>query len=656
MKRILVITVLLLLLLNSTAQNYPGGGSIPSSFSQFYPSTLTDADTLILSHLWDVMPRQAALNRPPYLFYCKTNYNVLPTFYKVLDLTAGDSVNVTTTASYGRYAMFLFRCDNYSGREANAATSLNPLYPISTVVSSSASYMVLAVSMTGQQFHADVTVNGITYSNVPFSPNILVYPEKAYKEYVAFTSQSSEDMMMLSLNRDGSIRQFNDDNDISSNYDWGTEPRITDYPQENRVALMIVFPKNMYTQSATTNVYTRCWVNYGRSVQPQELNDPQANVTYADLVTTDTVSTYNSMAWACGRWLEWVDYVYNQDTTEWAFYDGMLNRLGYTRTGATNTNSDIDVFVGMKSSPYRPAITNMTVKSSCHPYSLGYDWESKLGSNKRFMHNRLYVRSLSGTGFGTVMYYYRKTRQPSELPTFIYENVSFTANEAADIERRAASLSDDDREWFSYQYGRVKEAFDTCYSSTLLVLEENDDYRELLDACLENADLMSLAYQRLDEGDLIPCLLVYDVMQATAPDVLAVSRSQSAAYRHDSDKEYVRNIQSEATACAKLLLSRQSGKENALQALKGNTYSDDESAFSMEVKDKSVMVRFRLDRPARVLLRMDTQHGMPVANAFSRQRLGGGVHQAVLTANRRGTYIVSLLINGQIYSRKIQID
>ena len=506
--------------------------------------------------------------------------------------------------------------------------------------------MVLGISMTGQQFFASVTVNGVTYSNVPFSPNIFVYPEKAYKEYVAFTSRSTEDMMMLSLNRDGSIRQFNDDNDISSNYIWGTEPRITDYPQANNVALLIVFPKDLNTQGATTDVYTRCWVNYGRSATSSEMRD----VTYADYVTTDTISSYNSMAWACGRWLEWVDYVYNQDISEWSFYDSLLGHAGFTRTGATDANSDIDVFVGMKSNPLRPYITNMTVKSSSHPLSRGYDWESKLGTGKRFMHERLHVRSssYSGSGFGTIMYYYRKYRQPVELLPLLYENVAFSVDEISMIEDMAASVPLSDRIWFQEKYVMVKEAFESSCSSTLLTMEDDETYLELLQACLRNDLMMSLVYEKLDEGELIPCLLVYDVMQATDPGILSESRLQCGTGRTNNGQDILRNIQSEATACAKILLARKTEGGSGFLLSTGRSYSDDLSAFTLTVRDKCVTVKFELDRPAKVLLRMDTQQGLPVTNAYNRQKLTKGTYEATLNTYKRGTYIVSLLINGQI--------
>lgn len=615
---------------------------------------LTDEDTTYLRQIWDIYPYVGDDFRPPYKFCYKKNYHPSGTFYKIIHLNEGDSINVTCStllqspyrvACYGKY---LF--DSFS-ESCGAGGSIHAVVPFS------ADYIVVAFSMNGNVIFPTITVNGETHASVRVAPDILPCPINGTLSQIHFTMGSTEDMMMCAFDRYNNVVGFSDDDNHypatdSLAFDYGTEPRI----YEREVAYIVVFPKDSTSTSVTTNVFARCDPDVLLSV------GGFTNLRFYDAIATDdydfhtAVNNYNSFSWACGFWRTWIDYTYNQSMDELDYYDMMFGLSGYTRTNATYANSSLDLYGHVKSMPQGSQYTNVAIKSSMHDYSISYDWESKLGASTRFMHPRDALTSLGPrvTGFGTRQKYYRKINGFVPQP-FVFENIDFSDEELGQVERSRETVTPMEKSRFEDLYSKVWKTFVESCSSTLLVLEEDENYMELLRSCKESPGLMGLVYEKLNEGELVPCLIVYDVMMATDPGILTESRNQQGR-NGDEGVTVLRTIQSEAIGCAKGLLARAAGEGKKVLLSASKTYSDDERILSVSLHDRSLTVRFVLDRASKTTFYVDTDQGIPVYHSGDGRRLEAGTHEHTVVLSKKGTYVVSLHVNGKVYTRKVRVN
>ena len=607
----------------------------------------TSTEDSIVNSFWRIIPTSGDSISPPYRFYGYQGYSAQGTFYRTLNLNAGDSINVTTPNTTGTYVVKVI---NLSTMLTVGSTTVIPSIlngGIHITVSSAGTYAVFAFSASRQMLHASITVNGSTYTNAAIAPNLLLF-RQAPMEYSNFTKNATGPFLMMLISQQGGSRAVVDDVMDPSHFSWAAnDVRLNFNSEDNTILGVVLVPKNTSYTGVSMDLFVRCQIS--PSIRTSYF---PGMYKYDCLASAFGTSTYNSFAWACGRWLEWVDYVYSPGVTELAFYDALFASAGYTRTGATEANSCLDLY-GL---PTKPTYRNASIMHHSHRYALSYDWDLKLGTSIRLMHprNALDTLTSSNSGFGHVMKYYRKI--PNFVPTpIVYENISFTDEELAEIRSASRGISLQDSILFEKLYADVEEALDSSLCSTLLYLENVDVYKELLGRCLTYPSLMNMAYEKLDKGELIPCLLVYDVMQATDPSILERSKSQKAVSTDNSKIRIERNIQSEATACAKGLLKL--ARENTLKgfAVDNRTFSNDEEAFSVRIQGRDVHVSFCLGRESRVQLRVDTEQGMPIAQAYGRKLLGADKYDCNFHIPQGGAYIVSLLVNGQIYSRKIHV-
>ena len=640
-----------------TSRNQPGSSSDTEEspiLNMLESVSVIDEDSLVNPY-WIITPySQVDSLNAPYIFYGYPKYEALPTFYHTFYFNAGDSINVVPVRTSGSYSVCLINMDTKS---VYKTVSVNQLPIPSTEPSQihmtaplSGNYVLCAFSTCKRQLSSTINVNGVSFTNVTIAPNFLLF-RGTPMEYNVFTKKTTDPVLLILFNTGNG--SFVEDGIMDlTHYAWGTyDVRLNTVTDNSSLKALAVIPKNPSGGSVMMDLYARCMVEayLNSTVFPQMYK-------YDTVFSDGGYYDYNSFAWACGRWLEWIDYVYSPGVGELAFYDALFAEAGFTRTGATEENSVLDLYGRPMT---RPTYLNVSVKHDAKPHVLSYDWDLKMGVYGRLMHPRHAIDSvnpMSHFNLGKVMYKYRKDTSLDRFSIpIVYENIIFNEDELGEIRSGLSTLSTSDSLGLEKKYEEVKEIFKTSGSSTLLSLEEVKEYKELLDLCMSNESMMDFFYNKLDKGELIPCLLVYDVMQSTDPTILDRSKAEMAKYSRRNDVRIKRTIQSEAVSCAKglLKLRKHDGKKNYVTD--NPAFSNDADAFSMVVEDRDIHVNFTLDRAMRVLLRVDTEYGLPIGQAFGRSMLQSGEYERTLHVPQNGTYIVSLLLNGQIYSRKVYV-
>lgn len=290
------------------------------------------------------------------------------------------------------------------------------------------------------------------------------------------------------------IIAYNDNNNISCDYEWGNNARIStklpDRDTDNeyiRYNVLLSSTSPLCFANDTCDFYHSCWST------PYEGSGNLDMYLFPKLRRGDVIESgkagegdnnYDCIAWTLGinstrifpnsvdNNLEWFDKLYNNESvlTEYGWFKRPEGALKYTRVGATEDNSVIDIWgVEQGDSTY---LTHGSIRKNSDGIPHGYDWESKMGPGVRIFHPRYALRESS---YGNVVAHYRiadnqsannnglqrRVAASSTNGEFMEDNINLTPEEETQLNLELNNLPVTVKEEFDRLYHKWKEFVDS---------------------------------------------------------------------------------------------------------------------------------------------------------------------------------------------------
>lgn len=614
------------------------------------------------SESWTITPINGNSTNAPYDFYLKRDYYIRNTFHIRKYYSQGAVISINITNSTKPNVIFCFKENN---PENCSYKSIGNTYnSLSFVAPSNGYYKILIISLS-QNGRCNVNINNINYLNVPINFNYIECEQDTTQIYNTFTWNSTDNLSICVLDNNGKVCAFNEDYFSSGNFNWGHEARIKKH-FSNLASSIIVFPSDIYADSVKTDLYARC-------KYPEYYANYFYNWNVDDAITTVPSTNYmseiyNCFAWAGGCWFAWIDPTcfpeieYNPSEGGYLVLDYWLRDCGYTTDGATESNSEIDLYRLNTVPEYPKIISHMAIRSYTNNLSYGYSWESKLGAQDRVMHPRY---ALTGNysanspdnknhGYGTVvMHYILDAGGPSY--SFLFQNVDFTEEEMDTIRNNIRGIPKEDILIFETLLNKCNEDFTSnLYSNTEMLLT-NVDYLELLSFCKNNPKLLFLVFKKISEGDIVSCRLISDATLEDNKDILEKIRLKNLNNSNDGSK-IIRSLQSQATAYVKCLLYKYKHFNVNTYNMTNTSLSNDDSFLVVSSNNGIISVSFTLDKEYKVTLMIANQFGEIQSIPIQKQKMKKGYYENnISTIKGKGTFVVTLLCDNKIYSKKIFI-
>ena len=476
-------------------------------------------------------------------------------------------------------------------------------------------------------------------------------------EYNVFTCNSTVDTKMF-MYYDGH-KLYNDNYMSVGDHNWGTESRIKIPFDEEKDTIKfsmyiwtgptIYVPENLewsiQTDSicGTTDVYIAKKLNLGtNSYSVQFPNYKQDDA----IMTAPSTIMYNCGLWAIGRWFDtggsaFPDNVLNPDASIYSW----MNMWGYDPT--TESDSEVDVW------ELDGIYTHLSIKSYSNGYSYGYAWESKDGQLARFMHPRYALQNNTYPGYGHVAYHFKKRANSPEME-LVVENIEFTTEELALINKLQSTVSLSEKAVFEKKYERIMDYVHKYSIENLQVLTGNlEEYDDLVFLCKKHPQILALVYDKLAEGEPLAVRVLVDATKDNNKEAISKVRNfKSPRFVDESTQILYRSNISSGVLYAKELLNASHG-----QVLNDNrkiNYSDDADAFKVTLDGNNVTIKYTLESTAKVSLEIIDITGLTVASQ-NVQSLEASEHLFTANINKAGLYTAILHVNGSVYSKKFTV-
>ena len=232
------------------------------------------------------------------------------------------------------------------------------------------------------------------------------------------------------------------------------------------------------------------------------------------------------------------------------------------------------------------------------------------------------------------------------------ENTSFSEVEMLRIYAMKNSLQPSVISSFNEKYSLWVN--DSAYMSLsdLNKLKLSPYYTQLLSICLNNENAVSLAYEKLNEGDVKSSVLIEGANLHHNMDVIhRVWEYNDSLLTNTSIR---RTNLANATMYCKGVIAKQMNA-NMNKMFDNITYSNDENIFKTLAGNKEINIDLSLESTYNVsvfLARADGQY----MKTILQEKLPSGDHHFHAAVPEKGIYTVHVLLNGKIYSRKIYVN
>lgn len=608
--------------------------------------------------------RLASSATPPCNFDNVLNVYMCYTFYKTVSFTQGQQVFIATNGINGfDHVLELFSASSPEQYSWSTASNRSCLASLNINIPSTGMYYVRVRSLLNSTSGlCNLNINGENYyDSIPVYSIGIRSTQGTDNVYNTFTCHNTGDPRIWIEDGPGipgKIIAYNDDYGKPADFAWGHNARIKkQYPQPAYSVLMSTY--SSYNPNAKCDIYARC--------QNSDITPDFEILKEDDAIQSAPASTvYNCISWSGGIWQywEWPPSNFSTDNTgdPLVSFDKFYDTRGYTREGATEANSVIDLWAIVNSDGSR-AYKHASLRKEANSYPHGYDWESKPGSLMRTFHPRY---ALKGDGYGQVVEHYIAKSQSQAIKTLAeqiadgtskIEYVNFTADEEAYINKKADDVSGEVLSTFENLYHRWQKVFASSIYSNPADIANCDEYKALLSLCKENAGLKYAVFKHLGNEEIEAMQLVEDLTLKDNLPVLQAVRTYNASNKVRSGVKTYRPDLSNAIDYVKRLLSTEN--INLAKAAKGMTtgisYSNFKS-FNTQPAAGNVNVTFNLNASSKVSLSLVDLTGNFVATQLKDENLDSGEHTYSLHADKAGTYLVVLTINGHANVRKIILN
>lgn len=597
------------------------------------------------------------------------------TFTTTLFLNSGTlyTISSSSNSSYPHYLeIFSEPNQNYSNR----TLSNNGQATIQNIQSSSGGIYVLRVrsSHHGATSTASVSINGGSqYVNVPISNYEISYSQPTDKEYNSFLCHRSGsgdpylDIMSYSSNK---IYLARNDNGSSygGDYSWGTCPRIKAQLSTSSDAALVFNNSSLYPY-CTADIYLG-FPNF--SDINASILDSFPSYKEGDAIASAPASTpsysYNCAAWAVGIWdhNRWPpgESVYNYPEfancyTDLERFDVFFGQYGYTRSGATESNSIIDLW--KKGYEYKHVSVRKYNNSDNIPH--GYAWESKFGSQPRAFHPRY---ALKDTIYGNVTDHYRwNTTSKMGQSLFenvadgniVIENVTYNKDEISLINKCISCIPIEKTSELLRRYSKWTDVISRSPYSNISSMKECEEYQALYDYCNNNMEIRYILFKLLGEDEEMVSYLVEDLLYKQNQHVLEKLKEENQKNTMIGNAIIYRKPITCVMKFVKLLLnSDNSPSFPASRGISSDLSYSNKNAFNLTKKDCNIDVSFSLKEDSRISLMVYTLNGVIVDNLLNNKQLHCGSYKYSITFKNSGTYLVVYKENGTTSVKKVIIN
>ena len=629
-----------------------------------------------------IEPTPAGSFHPAYSMYAATGFSVEDTFLEKFYFCQGDTLRIYSESLFVRFYIFneespsIFSESFQPRFRSSGGVWGFILKNAEFIIPRTGNYYVLATSAYDMGLIANYfRINNHVYNNVYVGHNIFARPNITLNDnngILSFTTNSNFDTTLFLLggtDMPGKIIAYNDDDDLYTPYDWGTDSRISLPDNDNIIGFIVTQSIKDSIQCNTidkkTDVYLGTRVSGSTSF-------PFFYLVQDDAMCSDGNfdDTYNCLSWALGCWNTWIwPFIDDDEDTETNSFilDDLLVSYGYTRYNTTTENSEIDVWMGTDSYDNTNRYLHFSVKALSNSTALGFDWESKLGSCERIFHPRY---SLSGDLYGYPTKYYRRmSRQELQQSNplyaqvcdspLVFKNICFTEEELCQMSRGVEQVHHSILNVFDAQYKEVEIAFSQSMASDLSVLSNNSSYKKLFALSQEHPLLLYRAFQKLHEGEKVSVKLILDLTAKNNKDLVSQTRKHEKECIIAGQKEGKNlhlSLLANATYYAKAILERIQLGSFILGERDVDASSDSFLRYELSVKGNTITLAATLESESVLsveVTRVGTLfHLRPVHNL----RQGKGIYTTSFSVNDKGHYVVSLILNGKCYSKQIIID
>lgn len=664
MKRLLLFIAVMLSMNMNAQSSYTDDVSDTLSYDEFmsllFLGSYSSADTnpnRVVYNTWDVVPTVGdCTNVPPYSIYAKLNYSVDTTFVKDFYVGYHQAINVSAVKNSDDYIMFCFYKNDPSIFSTAVSTLSSSVLPTGNSIVASAPqagyYTVVIIPIGSVTAYCDVSINGAYYTKQKIHNKALFLSiPNDETTYNIFTWGSTCQTALIALSAGGTVIAYNTGYTGTGDIDWSGQSRIKQSFSQDVVGVIpLILPNSSIhvlpnPPLPQMDVYAKCSGEFTHFSNYPNLNADDV------MITAPATSVYNCLDWAFDEWIYWP---WPQDVTVTVeSFDRMLAVHGYTRSGATEANSIVDLWRG-DSTIYSQSngYCHVSVKAKSNPRRLGYGWESKLGHWERIMHPRY---ALEGYYYGSVVAHYR--RIPGFVANFVYENYELNTEEVAQIRSEISHVPSDVVNSFDICFNSLNESFNNSPYSDPNVIRDFQDYDTLLKIFETTPSAKYLLFLKVHEAEVISIPILQDVVIPDYEDILQVILSENKANRTTTEGANI--IYTNLSVASKLIsgiLYKEKNRTTEGLHWNGSTFSNDESVLSVKSADRGVVVDFSLSDDAIVSLQLSSSVGNVESSALKRKGLGKGSYHLNIPVSQKGMYVVRLIVNGRIYSRKIMIN
>lgn len=452
------------------------------------------------------------------------------TYYRLFYLYSGTTYTFETSGYYVDPVMYLFNFytpNLYSWSSDDDSSGLNPKIRVTIPVTGY--YYVLI-----RKYEGDFSPPGVCdfyFNNSLYQSNCAVSGTR-----VSCNTSSTETTNWFTANLTGDswifiedqtgyypgrIIAYNNNWSEESNFFWHLASRVCD--NLGSVRGVIVSSNSSYYPTGNCDLYMNCknsdiWKPmYGfPSLLPEDA-----------IQSSPATSRYNCIAWSGGMtygkiwppvellgkpW--WVDGDPLKSFSN--FYGNVPSvrysgAMTYTRTGATSSNSVVDLWYNESDGEY----THASVRKPGDNHPHGYDFESKPGTNMRTFHPRHSLRnSLPGT-YGNVNKYYRQTSGLKSAMILdesiargfcVIENIEFSNSEKQLISKAIMGMPLNQHEELKTKYNKWKKTWEKpeiSIHSNPFYYTKSDEYREFIEYCKKLGKASwPFIFDRYEQGDI----------------------------------------------------------------------------------------------------------------------------------------------------------
>lgn len=511
------------------------------------------------------------------------------------------------------------------------------------------------------------------YGNVALSYGTTFHDAQLpHEPYSIFTTQSTTDVDMFLINSDNEIIGHNNNYSGESSHEWGTEARI-DMSGNDSLKAVILVPYRSYiehydnywgvgdipwtaddTPDGKADLYLGCklyniYSNDNHTYFPELLQN--------DALKSDPSRTfglaidYNCFAWAVGYYSYYFHHNYNSVTT----VNGLMYYYeveGYTSDGATEENSEIDIWEN------NGVCTHASIRSNTNGRSFGYAWESKDGmSGPRLMHPRYALTHDTQepyAGYGHVAAYMIKNPEYENIE-MVYENIDFSDEELNALAYNASSIAPEIVLDFERSYVFLEADFNKTHISNPALLKYGlETYKDMLEKCKTSSEYLQMMMYKLSEGSIIATYILLDIKDvdehlSKETDVLNAPIAKVGV----DDQKIVRPDLSEAILFAKSLLNEKELTKKEL--IRHINYSNDENVLFVRPNNRYVDIDVSLAHDSNVSIIISKHDGSLSKLVVNQEVLQAGHYCFGSGQLERGLYTVTLLVNGHVYVKKISV-